>query len=124
MSTRIQQKFTYYCSNALAVRNAEDNKADLALRLMGDNDHEFKTEKLSSQEVDDGCAVSYRRELEVERVRERKKEKKRGGGGRTREMKGGERERVEGERGRGEGQREKACRERGRERGRREGAGR
>ena len=59
LSTRAQQKFTYYCSNSIAVRNAQDNSDDLALRLMGDNEHEFKTEKLSKQEVDDGCAVSW-----------------------------------------------------------------
>ena len=57
LSTRVSQKFTYYCSNSIAVLNAQDNTYDLAMRLLGENDHEFKTEKLGRDEVDDGCKV-------------------------------------------------------------------
>ena len=62
LSTKTSQKFTYYCSNSVAVYNQREQNFDLAMRLMGDNDHEFKTEKFGRAEVDDGCKVSASKE--------------------------------------------------------------
>lgn len=55
LSTKVSQKFTYYCSNSVAVYNQRDKNNDLAMKLMGDNEHEFRTDKLPDAQIDDGC---------------------------------------------------------------------
>jgi len=55
LSTKASQKFTYYCSNSVAVYNQRDKNYDYAIRIMGDNEHEFRSEKIGANNIDDGC---------------------------------------------------------------------
>ena len=58
LSTRVYQKFTYFCSNSAAWYNLETYSYDKAITLMGDNDFEFKGSSFSRTEVFfDGCRV-------------------------------------------------------------------
>jgi len=57
LSSRAWQKFTYYCQNSVAWYNSEAANYRDAINLLGDNEEEIRTKKLSADDVDDKCLV-------------------------------------------------------------------
>jgi len=54
LSTKAEQKFTYFCMNAVAWYNQEKDDYKQSLRIMGANEHEFKRIK-QRDVIYDGC---------------------------------------------------------------------
>ena len=57
LSNKATQTFTYLCKNTAAFYSLEDQTYEHAIELRGENDHEFKTEKLNRKSVTDNCQV-------------------------------------------------------------------
>lgn len=54
----VRQKFTFLCENVVAWFDQKTGSYDNAIDLMGDNDFEIETKKLTADNIiSDGCKV-------------------------------------------------------------------